>query len=504
MPGEELITSGERTAVIVAFVFYLMVLIGIGLYSRRILGRTAIDKFAEEFYTAGRGLGAFVVAFMIAAGLCSVGTFVGGPGLSWSIGMPWVALIGLQIFMNFTILTGIGKKFAIVARRVNALSVGDILFERADKDKRVALIYGIVTLVFLVAYCAAQFLGASRIFEVMTGFSFYYALIFAGIVTILYSTLGGIRGVGLGALIQGIVMTVAVVFLVGAVFSNVIKDYGSLLGATKAMAQIAGEKHISLYMPMRWEASMWFLFNWGLVALPHGLLAAMNYKSTKAAKRAIMLGAVIVTFWTFGMLWSGFLAKLYFPKLPVPDHAVPSLTLKFLPPWAAGIIFAGVIAAAQSTIAAMTMIMGSAITQNIYRQVMNPQATPEQMKRVSQYATLGVGLLAFIFALVQLPALEWIVIFAIGGSASALFWPIILGLFWKKGGKNSMVASMITGLIIYIIAKRIYTPLAFGMDAIVVGVVSSLIVYMGVALITKEEPSERVIKIFWGAEPPSG
>jgi len=483
MPGEELITSGERTAVIVAFVFYLIVLIGIGLYSRRILGRTAIDKFAEEFYTAGRGLGAFVVAFMIAAGLCSVGTFVGGPGLSWSIGMPWVALIGLQIFMNFTILTGVGKKFAIVARRVNALSVGDILFERADKDKRVALLY--------------------RIFEVMTGFSFYYALIFAGIVTIVYSTLGGIRGVGLGALLQGIVMTVAVVFLVGAVFSNVIKDYGSLVGATKAMAQVAGEKHISMYMPMRWEASMWFLFNWGLIALPHGLLAAMNYKSTKAAKRAIMLGAVIVTFWTFGMLWSGFLAKLYFPELPVPDHAVPSLTLKLLPPWTAGIIFAGVIAAAQSTIAAMTMIMGSAITQNIYRQVMNPQATPEQMKRVSQYATLGVGLLAFIFALVQLPALEWIVIFAIGGSASALFWPIILGLFWKKGGKNSMVAGMATGLIIYIIAKRIYTPLAFGMDAVVVGVVSSLITYVAVALITKEEASERVIRIFWGAESPS-
>ena len=504
MTGEELITSGERIAVVISFVFYLMVLVGIGLYSRRILGKTAVDKFAEEFYTAGRGLGAAVVAFMIAAGLCSVGTFVGGPGLSWSIGMPWVALIGLQIFMNFTILTGVGKKFAIIARRVNALSVGDLLYERADRDKRVAALYGVVTVIFLIAYCASQFLGATRIFEVMTGLSFYYALIFAGIVTIVYSTLGGIRGVSLGALVQGIAMTIATIFLVGAVFKNVLNDYGSLLGATKAMAQVAGEKHISLYMPMRWEASMWFLFNWGLIASPHGLLAAMNYKSTKAAKRAIMLGAAIVTFWTFAMLWSGFLSKIYFPELPVPDHAIPSLTLKFLPSWAAGIIFAGVISAAQSTIAAMTIIMSSAITQNIYKQVINPQATPEQMKRMSQYATLAVGLLAFLFALVQLPALEWIIIFAIGGSASALFWPIILGLFWKKGSKNSMLVSMITGLIVYIIAKGIYKPLAFGMDAIIVAVTLSLITYVVVALVTKEEPSERVIKIFWGAEPPAG
>ena len=66
-----------------------------------------------------------------------------------------------------------------------------------------------------------------------------------------------------------------------------------------------------------------------------------------------------------------------------------------------------------------------------------------------------------------------------------------------------MVAGMATGLIIYIIAKRIYTPLAFGMDAVVVGVVSSLIAYVAVALITKEEASERVIRIFWGAESPS-
>lgn len=503
MPEEVFITLEERVAVIVTFILYSAALIAIGLYARRILRKTAIDKFAEEFYTAGRGFGTIVVAFMIAAGLCSVGTFVGGPGLVWLMGISFAALSPVQIFMNFVILCGIGKKFAIVARRINALSVGDILYERADRSKWVAAFYGIITIIFLTAYCSSQFLGAARVFEVMTGLSFYYALILAGITVILYSALGGIRGVGLAIVLQGIVMTIAALFLVAAIFGAAIANYGSLVNLTQAMAQVAGEKYISLYMPVQWLASLWFAFSWGVISLPHALLATLSYKSTKAAKRAIILGTVVVTFWTYALLWSGFFARVFLPELKVPDHAIPLLALKLTSPWVAGVIYAGIMAAAQSTIAAMAIIMGSAITQNIYRQLINPQATHEQMKKISQYSTLLVGIIAFLLALIQLPALEWIIIFAVGGTTSALFWPIVLGLFWRKGGKNSMLSSMITGLVVYIIAKGVYTPLALGMDAVAVGVISSLIAYIVVAVATNEMPSERVLRIFWGKEPPS-
>lgn len=53
----------------------------------------------------------------------------------------------------------------------------------------------------------------------------------------------------------------------------------------------------------------------------------------------------------------------------------------------AGIVFAGVISAAQSTIAAMTILISSAVVQNIYREIIRPDAGPERLKKMSMYTT---------------------------------------------------------------------------------------------------------------------
>jgi sodium/pantothenate symporter len=415
--------------------------------------------------------------------------------------MPWAAIVGVQIFMNFSILVGVGKAIAIIARRLNALSIGDIIFKRADEFKPVAIAYALIVFIFYSAYAASQFLGSARLFEVMTGFPFYYALIIAGVVTIIYSTFGGIRGVALSAVVQGIVMTVATIFLVVFVFRNAINNYGSLINVNKALADTAGEKFISLYMPLKWQFGLWFVFDWGLIALPHGLLSALAYKSTKALKSAVILGAVVVTFWTFGMLWSGLLAKLFVPGLKVADYAIPTMAIKFSP-LLGGIVFSGVVAAAQSTIAVMIMTISGALLQQLYK-ITKPTATPEQLKKASIYTMLIAAGVPFLLALIQLPALEWIIVFAIGGTTSALLASIVLGLFWKRGSKYAMLSSMLVGLIVYMIGKSFYKPLAMGMDASVVGTLSSFLVYIIVTLIMNERPSQHVLSVFWGSQKPS-
>ncbi|GAI64835.1 unnamed protein product, partial [marine sediment metagenome] len=67
--------------------------------------------------------GGVIIAFMIAAGLCSAGTFIGGPGLIWKLGLAF-ALVGMaQLFMNLYVLGTFGAKIAIISRRVNARSL---------------------------------------------------------------------------------------------------------------------------------------------------------------------------------------------------------------------------------------------------------------------------------------------------------------------------------------------------------------------------------------------
>ncbi|MEM1703850.1 MAG: hypothetical protein QXQ31_07325 [Zestosphaera sp.] len=500
------ITLEERISVATVFAVYLVAITILGIYARRILGKTAIDRYVEEFYVAGRGLGAAIVAFIVAAGLCSVGTFVGGPGLAWLLGMPWSVLMGVQIYMNFYILYGLGKKLGIVARRIGAISLGDVLYERYDRSKLVALIYALIVVIFLVPYCSVQFVGSARVFEVMTGWPYYIALALSAIVTIFYATIGGIRGVGLALLIQGAFMTACYALLVAGVWSRAIADYGSLAAINEALINTAGESFMNVFRTppgIAWVFSQWIIFNLGLLALPHGLMATITYKSVKAMKRAIYIGIPIVTFWTYGE-WVGLVGRLYYPKLAVPDHINPVLAITMVPAGLGGIVYAGVISAAQSTIATMVMVMSSALLRHVYL-LFRPSVTPERQKRATFWFTLVVGALSFLFAITAPPALEYIIILAIGGTMSALFWPIIFGLYWRRANKYGAVSSMVVGLVVYAVDRLKIVPISAtlfaGSDPVIPGMLFSLIAFL-VATYVTPPPSRRSIQLFWGLTPP--
>ncbi len=500
----EVISLEERISVITVFTIYLALMTAIGLYSRRVLKKTPVDRFVEEFYVAGRGLGAAVVAFIVAAGLCSVGTFVGGPGLAWSLGLPWASLMGVQIFMNFYVLYGLGKKIGIVARRIKAVSFGDLLFERYEKSKLVALLYAITILVFYTAYCSSQFVGSTRVFEVMTGWPYMVALVLVGIVTVFYAVIGGMRGVGLTLVIQGFFMTLAYALLIAGVWSRALADYGSLAGINEALIKTAGESFMNAFrLPVAWVASQWIIFNMGILALPHGLIAALSYRSVKAMKRAIYIGVPIVTFWTFG-IWVALVGRIYFPTLPVADRINPMLAMTFLPAGLGGLVFAGIISAAMSTIATMLILMSSSLLRHIYVLFVKPEATPQELKKVSLWCTVTIGVVAFFLAIAAPPALEYIIIMAIGGSMSALFWPIV-GLFWRRANKYGAVAAMTVGLVTYAVDRLKLVPLStmlfYGSDPVIPGMVFSLIAFLIVTYLTPP-PSQKVIQLFWGAKPP--
>jgi sodium/pantothenate symporter len=500
MAVSEVILIEERLSVAAVFIVYLAVMTVLGMYARRVLRRTAVDRFVEEFYVAGRGLGAVVVAFIIAAGLCSVGTFLGGPGLAWLLGMPWASLMGVQIFMNFYILYGLGRKIGIVARRINAISFGDILYERYDRSRLVALLYTITIVIFFAAYSSTQFVGSARVFEVMTGWHYMIVLVLVGVITVFYSVIGGIRGVGLTIVVQGVFMTLCYALLIAFMWGRALADYGSLTAINEALIKTAGEDFMNVFrLPIAWVASMWIIFNLGILALPHGVMAALTYKSVKSMKRAIYIGLPIVTFWTYG-IWAALIGKIYFPKLSVPDHINPMIAMKFIPAGLGGIVYAGVISAAMSTVAAMLVLMSSAIVRHIYTTFIKP----EELRKASLLSTLGVGIVSFILAVSAPPALEYVIIMAIGGTISALFWPIV-GLFWRRANRYGAIASMIVGLSTYIIDKlnivRLSVILFRGSDPVMPGLVFSLIAFL-IATYMTPPPSRRTLQLFWGAKPP--
>lgn len=304
--------------------------------------------------------------------------------------------------------------------------------------------------------------------------------------------------------IQGFFMTLAYILLIVGVWGRAIADYGSLAAINEALIKTAGESFMNAFrLPVAWLFSQWIIFNLGLLALPHGLIATLTYRSVKAMKRAIYVGVPLVTLWTYG-IWSALVGKIYFPKLTVPDHINPMLAMTFLPAGLGGIVYAGILSAAMSTIATMLIVVSAALLRQVYVIFVKPKATPEELKNVSTWLTLVVGIAAFLLAIAAPPALEYVIIMAIGGTMSALFWPII-GLFWKRANKYGAVAAMAVGLVVYGIDKLklvpISTTLFYGSDPVIPGLVFSLVAFLAVTYLTPP-PSRRVIQIFWGARPP--
>ncbi|MEA2006068.1 MAG: sodium/panthothenate symporter, partial [Acidobacteriota bacterium] len=128
---------------IFSFSAYTAILIGIGIWSYRIVEKVSISKYEEEFYAAGRGLGGIIVALVIAGGLASAGTFIAGPGMTYAYGYSWVLINNFQIFMNLLLLAPIGIVVGIVARRVNAVTYLDI-FKARYQSKAVIMILAIL------------------------------------------------------------------------------------------------------------------------------------------------------------------------------------------------------------------------------------------------------------------------------------------------------------------------------------------------------------------------
>jgi sodium/pantothenate symporter len=487
--------------ILFAFLLYSVFLLVLGYVGGRSLMGLKAKEYVDQFYTAGRGFGAPLVAMMLAAGLVSAGTFVGTPGLAYQKGLAWVVLTNWQNFLNLMILGVVGKKIGIVARRIDARSYLDILGSRYDDNRAVLLVAGISLLIFLVPYASIQFVGGARLFEGLLGINYRHALVLIGAAVIAYTAFGGIKGTVLAAFAQGVVMTIAAVIL----FVSVVVKLGGLTAAMQALETVNPEliepTAVGGIASPQWLASFAVLFGFACVGVPHGVMPALIYRSSRAMLKAAVIGALVVTTWTVFMATTGTLTQAVNPNLTIPDKAIPTVMAWALGPALQGVVLTGVVAALQSTVAAMVMLMSGSLVMDIYAKVFKPQATFDHIRPLARGATLAIGGAAFCLAICPPRTLEWIVYFAIAGLESSLFFPLLLGLYWKRVNTQGALAGMLGGLVGYILIAGYLKKLAFGMQPVCMGLLISLICLIVVTYLTPP-PSRKVLQLYWGRERP--
>ncbi len=176
--------------------------------------------FLNEYFLGSRSMGGFVLAMTLTATYISASSFIGGPGAAYKYGLGWVLLAMIQLPAVWLSLGILGKKFAILARRYNAVTLNDMLYARY----RSRLLVWLASLSLLVAFIGAmtvQFIGGARLLETAAGIPYETGLLIFGVSIALYTAFGGFRASVLNDTLQGMVMLIGtIVLLVGVIHAG--------------------------------------------------------------------------------------------------------------------------------------------------------------------------------------------------------------------------------------------------------------------------------------------
>ena len=493
--------TSKQIIVLAVLIIYMIVNMVVGLKVSHIEKGQKTGSFLQNYFIGGRSMGGLVLAMTLVATYTSASSFLGGPGLAadWGLTQSWVAAI--QIGTAFLTLGVLGKKMAIISRRINAVSITDY-FKARYNSPAVVILCGLCLVVFFITQMVAQFIGGATLVETVTGLPYWAGLALFGVIVILYTSIGGFKAVVMTDTLQGIIMTIGTFLLL----FFVIKAGGGMgeitaqLNATNPGWDLLGKgpfsEGLSTLSP-GYMISFWVLVGVGVLGLPQTAVRGMGFKDTQSMHRAMMYGTVVVGILMIGMHFAGALTLPLLPEAGISstDAVIPYVVMEYMPSVAAGFFLAAPLAAVMSTVSSLLILASATIIKDLYlTYIVKADENDEKVnKKVPVYSTLitiVIGVIVFIFALSPPDIIVWINLFAMGGLEATFFWPLIGGLYWKKGNSTCCIWSIIVGVATFIFFNQVKIA-PYHIHEIVFALIAGGIAYFVAGLVSKKEPDKK-------------
>ncbi|MGL4942737.1 MAG: sodium:solute symporter family protein [Thermoguttaceae bacterium] len=485
---------------------FLAIVFFTALFGIAVWGLQQTDN-VSDFFLGGKRLGPWLAAISYGTAYFSAVIFVGFAGkFGWQFGLDalWIG-VGNAIVGGGLAWIVLGRRTRSMTHRLKAMTMPEFFAERYD-SRSLKLVAAIVIFVFLTPYSASVYLGLSYLFQVVLGKSvtFEQILTVLTLISLAYITLGGYKAVARIDFLQGIIMFVGSILMVGVLvdklggWSEVLTDIPQRLAEVRATTG---------------GAPPWFLLPsvilmtsfgvWGLPQMVHKYYAISD-------ERQIMRGAVITTIFALVIGCSAYIvgaATLLDNSLgsakPAFDQIVPDLLNKRLPEFLMGLIVLLVLSASMSTLASLVLVSASAVTIDIFQGYIKKDASP---KAALLTMRLCCAVFIFISYLIALWRPTWIVALmsiSWGAVAGAFLAPFVYGLFWRRTTKAGAYAGIITGLVI---SNGLYWTLTFvygketaAMFAPVIACVAMatpMVVVPVVSLVTRPPSDECIARAF--------
>lgn len=475
--------------IFVPIVLFLLTLLALSLRKTTHDG----SDFLKSYFLGDQNLKGFVLAMTLVATYGSVSSFVSGPGLAWKFGLGWVVFAAPQIIAGFLVLGVLGKKLALVSRRVKAVTVIDVIAARY-RSNVLAVLLSVLLLFFFATMMVGQFIGGAQIVSQAAGIDYQLGLLVFGLVVVAYTAFGGFKAVVVTDTLCAILMLVGMFSLAEALLSQA-GGLESLMSVIATSSQ--GEGLLSPTsagaLPLTLLFSAWILVGFATVALPQSVVRCMAYKDTQDLHTAMVVSTVVCGALMIGMTLLGVLARGVIEDASIfggnTDAMIPYLISHHMSPWMAGVTLVGPLAATMSTVSSLLIAASSAIIKDLM--LRSYPKKPDQIisvEHTAKVATLMLGVVAILFAMWPVDIIVWINMFAFGGLEIAFLCPLVGGLFWRRATLAGAMASVICGLVVYFAIAILKIPTG-GWHSVAPAMLVSLVSFVVVSLMTRNRHS---------------
>ncbi len=472
------------------FILYFLAMLGVGVYFFR------SNKDAEDYYVGGRNMGSTHI------GLSVVATDVGG---GFSIGLGGLGfLMGISgSWMLFTGLVGAWLSAVFLIPRVSQLSRDQKWFTFPQLfqhfyNGRVALLAGIISAIGYIGFTSSQLLaGAKLASATFLDLNLQTALFIMGFIAVGYTVIGGLKAVIYTDTIQWIIL------MVGLVFIGIPIGYYSIGGIDAIRATLPAD-FLSL-TNIGWAT----FFNWVVTIVPIWFVGMTLYqriyacRDEKTAQRAwyiaglfeypvmafmgVLLGLFARVAAEQGMFeYAGYATA----EAMDAEMGLPVLLRTVLPVGLMGLMLSAYFSAIMSTADSCLMAASGNIVTDILGRVTNLKKNEARELRLSQIATLVIGVLALLLASAMQNVLE-LMLLSYAFMVSGLFVPVIGALFWKKGTSVAAFWAMLIGGGTTIGLEVSDFSLPYGLDSNVAGISLSAITFVVLSFLTTEKQAVK-------------